>query len=187
MSAPRCEADAREPNRPSLRRVLALGALWVSISAGALAAPGCYGRNCEGGLEFYGAETEQGRMVDENTWESGPMDGAWLPYPRQRAYIFDIRALGGRTPYSVEPYISASPEPMKNGGNATVGSGNLALLANVSPNRVDIRNDSCSDFYLRLVVHVRPQEPALPPEDDGGADAGTADAADDDAGNDGGI
>ena len=42
-------------------------------------------------------------MIDENTWESGPMDGTWLSFPRQRAYIFDIPALGGRVPYSPEP------------------------------------------------------------------------------------
>lgn len=181
MSAPRCETGAPEPSRPSLRRVLALGALWLTISASALAAPGCYGRNCEGGFELYDVDGGHGRMVDENTWESNPINGEWLWYPRQRAYIFDIRALGGRTPFSVEPYLSAAREPMK-GGDATLGSGNLALIANVAPNRVDIRNDSCSDFYLRLVVRVPPLAPPLPPTDDGGADAadpGTADATDD--------
>lgn len=186
MSAPRCAADAREPNRPSLRRVLALGALWLSISAGALAAPGCYGRNCEGTVETFGVDTDQGEMIDENTWESGPIDGTYLPFPRQRAYIFDIRSLGGRIPFRVEPYLSASPEPMKS-GNFINGSGNLAIFSNALPNRVDIRNDSCSDFYLRLVVEAKPLPPELPAVDDGGADAGTVDAADDDAGSDGGI
>jgi len=166
--------------------VLALGALWLSISAGALAAPGCYGRNCEGGLEVYGVDTSEGRMIDENTWESGPIDGTWLPYPRQRFYVFEIPELGGRKPYSPEPYISASPEPMKN-GNFILGSGNIATMSGAGPNRVNIHNDSCSDFYLRLVLHVPPLPPAVPAADDGGADAGTADAADDDAGSDGGI
>ncbi|MBX3263503.1 MAG: hypothetical protein KF782_27780 [Labilithrix sp.] len=177
MSAP----DGREALQgPSRRRVVALGALWAAISAAALAAPGCYGRNCEGGLEVYGANEGEGRMIDEDTWESGPMNGTWLWFPRQRTYLFDLRVLGGRVPYSVEPYIAASPDPMTVGPNGTIGSGNLALLSNVSANRVDVRNDSCSDYYLRLVVKVEPMPPALPADDGGGADAGTNDAAADD-------
>ncbi|MBX3212860.1 MAG: hypothetical protein KF850_12555 [Labilithrix sp.] len=177
MSAP---DDRDAPARPSLRRVLALGALWAAISAAALAAPGCYGRNCEGGLEVFGANEGEGEMIDEDTWESGPMNGTWLWFPRQRTYIFDLRVLGGRVPYNVYPYISASPDPMTVGPNGTIGSGNLALLSSIGPNRVDVRNDSCSDYYLRLVVEAKPMPPALP-ADDGGAEAGTNDAGGDDA------
>jgi hypothetical protein len=171
-----------EPNVPaSWRRILALGALWLAISSAVLLAPGCYGRNCEGGVETFGTDGGQGRMLNADTWESGAIDGNWLWFPRQRYYVFDIRAMNGRTPRIILPYLSAHAEPNK-GGNFTLGGGNLALLSNALPNRIDIRNDSCSDYYLHLVVEAAPFPPALPESDD----AGTIDAAppvDDDAGN----
>ncbi|MBX3218874.1 MAG: hypothetical protein KF795_00050 [Labilithrix sp.] len=184
MSAP------REANAPSLRRVLALGAVWASISAAALIAPGCYGRNCEGGTEVFGVDAGEGRMIDENRWESGPMDGTWLWFPRQRYYIFDVRAFGGRVPFNPTAFLSASSNPATNGGNMTSGSGNLTLFRSMSANRIDIQNDSCSDYYLRLVVDLPPLPPVLP--DDGGAgddasDGGIEDdaSADEDAGDGG--
>lgn len=160
---------------PSRRRIAAFVALWASISAAALVAPGCYGRNCEGAVEVFGADAGEGIMLDENTWASGPMDGTWLWFPRQRYYIFDIRALGGRTPEKIFPYISGTPDPIKT-GNFTIGAGNLAQLFTAVPNRIDVKNDSCSDLYLRLVVEVPPFPPEAP-EADAGAEAGIVDAS----------
>jgi hypothetical protein len=152
-----------------MRRVVVLVAIWLVISVAVVFAPGCYGRNCEGGFETYGTDPGQGRMLDENTWESNPQDGTWLPYPRQRYYIFDIRALSGRTPQEILPYLSAQADP-KAGGNFTLGAGNLALLSNASPNRIDVRNDSCSDYFLRLVVKVSPLPPTATPAGDASDD-----------------
>lgn len=162
--------------RSSRRRVLAFVALWIAISAAALLAPGCYGRNCEGGFETYGPDAGQGFMVDENRWASGPMDGTWLWFPRQRYYIFDVRAFGGRAPTAIFPYISGTPEPTKNGGNYAPAAGNLAEIFSAGPNRFDIKNDSCSDYYLYVVVDLPPLPPEAP-ADDAGADAGIADAS----------
>jgi hypothetical protein len=177
-------STAREPSRPSYRRVVAFGALWAAIAGAALFAPGCYGRNCEGGFETFGADAGQkGQMLDENKWQSGPQDGTWLWFPRQRYYIFNIPELGGRTPSIVIPYISASPQPAKTkDGNMTIGSGNVAELFQVAPNRVDVKNDTCSDYYLRLVVEAPAFSPEQTPIPDGGTEAGSErDAGIDDA------
>ena len=170
---------------PSRRRLFALGGLWLAISAAVLLAPGCYGRNCEPSIETFGIDPGQGRMVNDTTWESSPQDSRWVPFPRQRYYVFDIRALGGRTPQIVLPYVSAQEEPMKGGGNYTLGGGNLTLLANALPNRIDVKNDTCSDYFLRLVVIVPPLPPEATPDrqddasaPDGAGDAGATDAAD---------
>jgi hypothetical protein len=158
------------------------------VTSAALLSPGCYGRNCEGAIESFGTDAGQGRMLDEDTWESSPQDGTWLWFPRQRYYIFDLRALAGRTPQLIVPYLSANPEP-KSGGNFTIGGGNLALLSNALPNRVDVKNDSCSDYYLRLVVVAAPFPPstevdaaakAVEPGD--AVDASAGDASDAEAG-----
>ena len=67
----------------------------------------------------------------------------------------------------------------KGGVDSTPAGGNLSLIHNVGPNRVDIRNDSCSDYFLRLVVLLPPVAPSvdagIPPLVDPG-DAGTNDA-----------
>jgi hypothetical protein len=163
------------------RRVAAFVALWCVVAAGLVVAPGCYGRNCEGDSATFGAAAGEGRMTSETRWESNPIDEPWIPFPRQRYFVFDIRALGGRVPRTVEVLVSGHPNPNKEGRDYTIGSGNLALQFNRLPNRVDLKNDSCSDYFLHLVVDVDP----FPPPTDAGlatpeiSDASTApDAAD---------
>jgi hypothetical protein len=186
--------DRRDPPSPSRRRLLVLGALWVSISAVALLAPGCYGRNCEGSVATYGGDAGEGRMLSDDMWESNPQDGTWLWFPRERTYVFDIRPLAGRTPQLVQPYLSAVAEPSKT-GNFTPGGGNVTLLSFARPNGINVTNDTCSDYFLRLVVVAAPLPPTLPDaaapttdasglEDAGGdADAGAVvDAGDTEAG-----
>lgn len=155
------------------RRVAVLGLLWLAISGAVVFAPGCYGRNCEGEATTFGANPGEGVMIDPDTWASGPVDGPWLNYSRQRYYVFDVRALGGRTPQLILPYVSASPDPIETGGDFTLGSGNLAKLLHPGPNRVDVYNDSCSDYFLRLVIKVQPFPPV--------PDAGLSDASRDDS------
>jgi hypothetical protein len=159
------------------RKLLALGGLWLVVSAGVVLAPGCYGRNCEGDTMSFGAEPGQGDMIDVNTWESSPADSEWIAFPRQRYYIFDLRALGGRTPELVLPYIAAQKTPNDGTGNATLGAGNLALILNQSSNRVDIKNDTCSDYYIRLVVTAPPVPPQTAIDGGGGGGTNLADAS----------
>lgn len=171
--------------RPSRRRLAFFALLWIGIVGGAaIASPGCYGRNCEGNLETFGTNPGQGRMIDENTWESSPQEGEWLPYPKQRFYSINIPGLNGRTPQIVLPYLSAAPNPRKTGSNFTLGSGNLTLIVNVGPNHVDIINDSCSDYYLRLVVVASPfpsGDASIPVEQSDAANNGDAGAISGDA------
>lgn len=97
-------------------------------------------------------------MLDDDTWQSTPSGKEWLWFPRQRYYSFDIKALGGRTPEVILPYVSATADP--NASNRILGAGNIAEIFHVGPNHVDIKNDTCSDYYLRLILKVTP----LPPE-----------------------
>jgi hypothetical protein len=157
---------------------MAFSALWLAVAGAALVSPGCYGHNCDGAFVTYGADAGEGHMIDENTWESNAPSKPWLPFPRQRYYLFDLHALGGRTPALVVPYVSAQSSPGATGADFTVGSGNLTLLFNAQPNRIDVKNDSCSDYFLRLVVSAAPL-PSAP--EDSGTSLGTAIA---DAGND---
>jgi len=155
---------AEEPRVLRLRLLTCL-ALWLVVSIVVVLAPGCYGQNCEGGAESFGSEITEGQMVTADVWESSGQLDKWLWFPRQRAYFFNIHALGGRIPYETIAYLSAEEEPNRT-GHYTLGGGNVALFSGVGPNRVDVRNDTCSDYYLRLVVKVPPFAPAL---SDGGS------------------
>ena len=167
---------SRMRSRPR-RRVLALGSLWFSLSAAVVLVPGCYGRNCDAGSEIVGTEPGQGRMVDENTWESAALDETWLWFPRQRTYVFDIRSLMGRKLKDIDTYVSSTADPRES--SLVNASGNIALLLHPRANGIDVKNDTCSDYYLRLVVEAYPLPPDAPP--DSSTDAGPSDAPSADA------
>ena len=165
-----------------MKRVYGLAGLWLAVSSAAVFGPGCYGRNCEGDTQTFGVLPSEGQMIDENSWESAPIDGRWLSYPRQRVWIFEIPALGGRKPVDVDVLVSAKQDQSR--ADHTQGSGNL-VINTATANRITVRNDSCSDYFMRLYVRVRPFPDRAPGSSptvsvDGGddPDAGVADASD---------
>lgn len=176
------------------KKLLALLVLWAAVTGGMLAMPGCYGRNCDGTSGGYGLKPGEGRMLDEDTWESSPIDGKWLHFPSGHIWFFEVPALGERTPYSIETYISPVQDPNvfvpgRAPSNFTQAGGNLAELSGVGPNRFVVRNGSCAEYYVRVVVQVPPKPesiaPGTPGEQDAGVEAGIhagiADAAVNDA------
>ena len=165
------------------RKLFALGILWASVTGGMLAMPGCYGRNCDGTFGGYGSKPGEGQMIDENTWESSPMNGKWLHYSSQHAWFFEVPALGDRTPHSIEVYISPVEEPSplgRPGNNFSPAGGNLAELSGVGPNRFNVRNGTCAEYYVRVVAEVPPRPdsvaPGTPGDVDASIEAGIADA-----------
>lgn len=161
-------------------RVLVFFGLWLVVAGVIFTAPGCYGRNCEGGTVTYGLDAGQGEMVSDTQWESSPTVGEWLPFPRERTWIFNVDSWGGRTPFFHVAYLSADPQPNVAGspqsGNDTIGAGNIALYNLVTPNHLELTNDTCSDYYVRLAVELPPTTPTAsgtstttpPPAGDGG-------------------
>jgi hypothetical protein len=152
-------------------KLLLLSSLWLAAAGAIFSIPGCYGQNCNGGVVFYGAAPGEGHMIDQDHWESNSDDEPWLPYPRQRGYVFDVAAWGGREPSAVIPYLAATERQSDPGANQVIGSGNVALMINKRVNGVDIRNDTCSDYFLRLYVTLPPLAPtasAPPPPPDAG-------------------
>ena len=158
------------------KRTLALGLLWLGVTAG-VSAFGCYGRICEGDYKFFGAVPGEGQMIDENTWESVPLEGEWQHFPGARQYIFDIPQLGGRRPLIIYPMVSADPAPARTGASFTPAGGNIAELYNPNPDHLEVRNGTCAEYYLRVVVVAEPLPPQPPaPQPDASApivDAGT--------------
>jgi hypothetical protein len=145
-------------------RALVVGALWVGIAAVVCSVPSCYGSNCSGSSETFGLEQAEGHLVSDTQWESNGYDEAWLPFPRQRIYHFDLHALGGRRPWQVIPYVSAHRDQDEAFANHVIAAGNIAEIANLRSDGVDVINDTCSDYYLRLTITALP----LPPAPDAG-------------------
>ncbi|MBX3191779.1 MAG: hypothetical protein KF819_32615 [Labilithrix sp.] len=158
----------------------ALVALWATVMLGVGLASGCYGRNCEGEVLAFGSKPGEGRLINADTWASGPMDGRWLPFPRQRVWVFDLKDLGDRIPQFPMPFVSAQEDPVLLDGNFTVGAGNIAEISAVGPGRIAVRNGTCADYYLYLVVTASPLPGATSsgavPEADASTDAASADA-----------
>lgn len=155
------------------RQWLPLLALFVVAFAGTLLA-GCFGRECDGSSTTI--QDTDGRKIDDNTWESNAIDGEWLMLPHQgrivAAYV-DVTNGVPPPPDWVNVYISPSPrptDPARNGGgyaSFTLAGGNVAKLF-YRPGIVEVYNDSCSDFFARILIHGELSVPS----GDAGADGG---------------
>lgn len=168
---------------PRVRRTTTLLLLWAVVMIAVASASGCYGRNCEGEVAYYGRVPGEGRMASPDEWESMAFDAKWLPFPRQRVWVFEMKDLGLRTPFKIDVYLSAQENPVAENGNLTPGGGNLTEISGVGPGRMTVKNGTCADYYLRVVAEASPLPPApgAPPIADSGPDSG-ADAGDAEAG-----
>lgn len=172
-------ADVAEPQPSRKRLVTALAALWTLVVVLLATSSGCYGHNCEGDVVNFGSNPGEGHLIDTNTWASSPVDGVWLDFPRQRAWVFELEQLGrDRWPELVVPYVSAVAQPISpQGSNFTIAAGNLAEISGVGKGRVTIKNGTCADYFLRLMVVASPETPTTSQADagtllDGSSDAG---------------
>jgi hypothetical protein len=57
----------------------------------------------------------------------------------------------GRVPTEVTAYLSFEADSP---ANFTTSSGNSALFEQVTDSYIDVHNDACPDFYLRVVASV---------------------------------
>ena len=155
------DRDARD-SRGARARVVAVVALWAAVMGG-VGLVGCYGHNCDGDFLVYGRGANEGRLLDADTWESSPIDGKWLPFPKQRIWAFEMKDLGDRTPYEIIPYVSAQNDPTHDeGGNFTVAAGNLTEIFAIEKGKFAIKNDTCADYSVRVVVKAAARPPATP-------------------------
>lgn len=117
-----------------------------------LACSTCLRENVQDGVLY-----AEGRTVS-GSYESTPADGTWLHYPAGRRYRLK-HALGvaGRC-VDVLAYLSFSATPLPAGkqGDTTLGTGSTVVVEQIGDDSITIHNDSCSDFYLRVVASARP-------------------------------
>ena len=174
--------------------VLGAAVVWV-VSGTAIVATsgGCYGRECDPGpvIHFATKHTEPdgarvdgtfcGEFLAPDYWESSPVDADWIDFPPKNAFIVIIPTWGtnpvvgeARPFIEMHAYVSEQRRPVCHddaGGcvvtnNFTEGTGNVVEFSRVDPGLVWITNDTCSHFYLRVVL--RAGAPTQVPTNDAG-------------------
>jgi len=171
--------------RRSLRlpsRFFAYGTLGATLLlVGSLAilgtGTGCYGDQCIGDNVNFGDKEGEGRLVSPDIWESQPQSATnWMSYSHQRLYTVHPRGLEGRDILQVFPYISPDTNPNEI-SQWTLAGGNLGEIKILDTNvpglvpTVLVKNDTCADYFIRIVIQAYP---AAPPTDAGTPNSGDA-------------
>ena len=153
--------------RVAVAALACVGGIVMAVGAG----PACFDRSCDPGPvpDFGAADSGQGNLITDDTWESVAADAPWPDYGGNAGYNFYVpRWIAENRPVAeMHAFISDSPRPGVS-GNYTEGSGNAVEWSLVSPGRVSIFNATCAHFYVRVVL--RGGRPLV--------DAGPLDAAD---------
>lgn len=137
----------------------AVGALFLPGVVAALfshaqaCSPSCLGptREFSGGTRF----TSGTDLV----YETSPPEGPLLPF--EGAAYYHVHHGLGVVPYQISIGLSFNERPLDglNGGEAP-SAGNQTVILSADCDEVLIKNDTCSDFFMRVVVRANPAERA---------------------------
>jgi hypothetical protein len=88
-------------------------------------------------------------------YESGGVNEEMLHFPSGRTYDFEHGL--GVCPSQITPYISFVAEPFSDESrgqlsNVALAAGNEALIEDCNERTFRVRNDTCAEFYLRVVA-----------------------------------
>jgi hypothetical protein len=125
-------------------------AWWLLL--GALLLTGCPCGREDSTIAYQGGRAEAG------TYQSSSWQGPWLHFPGGRRYLLAHHL--GQVPASVTVYLSFKEYPGPDGnpddgpGNASQAAGNETVIEQVDAENIQVRNDTCSDFYLRVVAQA---------------------------------
>ena len=111
------------------------------------------------------------RPSGELVYESSPADGEHLNFSSGAQFRIH-HGLGGR-PMLVQPWVSFSSGGV-DGGNEAVPAGNMVEIIEVTSDYVLVRNDSCADYWLRVIIGFPDRNDTVaPPPRRTSPDAGT--------------
>ncbi len=99
------------------------------------------------------------------SYESTPLNGEWLHFPPGRTY--DLRHNlrdDPNGPLLVQSYVSFKSRLSEGAGSTTENPNNFSESAGnqvvyestEKPQTIRVRNDTCADFYVRIVAMVAP-------------------------------
>jgi hypothetical protein len=153
-------------------------AVVVSAAVALTVSTACVSHNCDGSSQ----DNVQGNRLDDDTWESNPIDAKWLDFSSQRTIGFHFPAeYRGRELASATIYVSADelPNDPVNPSNWAAASGNLgeylvrrctchlgdggtpAVYPDTCDDYLVVKNDTCGKYYARVVVAFARDAPNL--------------------------
>lgn len=130
----------------TLGLVSALGLPTLSIAAAC--SPPCETADSDPVRFVGGSVTADGSTYSTSAWE-----GPYLHFPSGRR--FQIEHHLGVTPPIVVTYLAFGEKPLP-GNNASESAGNQAVIERVDDEIIQVRNDTCSEFWLRVVAMAAP-------------------------------
>jgi hypothetical protein len=159
---------------------MTVGGLAVMLGSAAIpASTGCTTRQCAGGFATWPAANGHWTDDTQQFWVTGNLNDPWIPYGGLVQVTIDFPPDNTRLPFNAFAYVgvtgdgSGSPntEPSLPFNSDTFfptfaqAEGELAVFNTWLPQSIAVKNATCADYVLYVVV----QFPPLPPAD--GADA----------------
>lgn len=87
----------------------------------------------------------------ERVYQTSGPEGPFVPF--EGATLLHLRHGLGVSPYNVAIYLSFSERPLQSGGGGfSQAAGNQATIQRVNADEVAIKNDSCANYYVRVVI-----------------------------------
>jgi len=112
---------------------------------------------CASTIHYYtGGTPTPATATSPARYESSPDTGPFLPF--QGGAIMHFRHEMGVRVQSVEVYLAFTQYPLgEGGGGYSLAAGNQAIIQGNDEHDFVIRNDSCSAYYVRVVLTGAPQ------------------------------
>jgi len=86
------------------------------------------------------------------SYQTGGFNDPYLAIPPGRRW--DIEHGLRQEPRLIQSYLAFSERPLANDQNTAESAGNQLVIEEVTDEFVRVRNDTCEDFWLRLVLEV---------------------------------
>jgi hypothetical protein len=143
--------------RGSPRRAVTALILVAAVGVALATSGACAGDDCDSDTQTWGS-CSQGHRLDATHWESVRLVGEdWLDFHGERTWVFDPTPLmGDAAPVDVEVDLSFSVVPnAPDAGGYAVASGNLGQIAPIAtPSgwKVAVLNNTCAQYYVRVLV-----------------------------------
>jgi hypothetical protein len=131
--------------------------LFLVMLAALLSACGTCDTRGQQPIEYRGGNAD---LASDVPWyETSSAGGEYLHFPAGRR--FDLIHGLGRAPEKFTSYVSFERVPgsvddsgKENTGNFAESSGNMVVYECLDEERVRVRNDTCAEFYLRVVLEA---------------------------------
>jgi hypothetical protein len=129
--------------------------------------PGC-GTRCDRRLDEDPVRYTDGRTRD-GVYETAPPAGPYLVFPPGRTYRL-VHDLGGE-PRIALAWLAFEARPLDGepASGTIAAAGDQVTFEALTDDHVDVRNDTCSDVFLRVVA----SEPLFAEPNDAGTDGGS--------------